>query len=130
MDFVRLLDCGVVFRDRRNLQAALYYRNVKCRFVQMHTDPAVWRLCAEDDQANTLALMMIYVDDVMFLGNEEAIQVMYDWLTKGSGEEEGWKCSRLEHVGHEPVRYLGMEVRSRRVQGKDSVSYQPGWLHR
>ena len=77
------------FSRQKNLQAALYYRNVKCRFVQMHTDPAVWRLCAEDDQANTLALMMIYVDDVMFLGNEEAIQVMYDWLTKGSGEEEG-----------------------------------------
>ena len=58
------------------------------------------------------------VDDVMFLGDGEAIQVMHDWLTKGSDEEEGWKCSKLEHVGSEAVRYLGMEVRARRTQGK------------
>ena len=106
------------FRDRRISQAVLYYKGEKCRFVPMHTDPAVWRLCAERDQEGTLALMVIYVDDVMFLGNEEVLQLMYDWLTKGGDEDEGWKCSRLERVGHEAVRYLGMEVRSKRVQGK------------
>ena len=62
--------------------------------------------------------MVIYVDDVMFLGDEEAIQVMYDWLTKGTDGDGGWKCSKLEHVGSEAVRYLGMEVRARRMQGK------------
>ena len=106
------------FRDRRISDAVLYCQGAKCRFVQMNTDPAVWRPCAEDDQESTLALMVIYVDDVMFLGNQEAIQVMYDWLTKGGDDQEGWKCSKLEHVGSEAVRYLGMEVRSRCVCGK------------
>eukprot|EP00439_Symbiodinium_sp_Y106_P044328 s2505_g5.t1 len=71
------------FRDRRISRAVLYYKGEKCRFVPMHTDPAAWRLCAERDQEGTLALMVIYIDDVIFLGNEEVIQLMCDWLTQG-----------------------------------------------
>ena len=80
-------------------------------FVQMETDPAVWRLVACNDQSVTLALMMIYVDDVMMLGPEQVVKDIYEWLTVGVEGDEGWKCSPMEWLGKAPVRYLGMDIR-------------------
>ena len=68
-----------------------------------------------------MALMVIYVDDVMMLGPGEYVEAMYQWLTVGSEDDKGWKCSPLEWLGREPVRYLGMDVR--RKEADNLVSY-------
>ena len=101
------------FRDRRIKKARIRVGERECKSAQMDTDPAVWRLVPVDDETETLAMMIVYVDDVMFLGKNDEIKSMYAWLTQGEGDGEGWKCSELEWVGQRPVRYLGMEVRSR-----------------
>ncbi|CAE6970309.1 inlI [Symbiodinium natans] len=106
------------FRDRRIRRARIHVGQRECRFVQMETDPAVWRLVPMDDETETIAMMIVYVDDVMFLGGNEEIMKMYSWLTKGDDGEEGWKCSDLEWVGQRPVRYLGMEVQGRVRDGR------------
>ena len=80
-------------------------------FVQMETDPAVWRLVACNDRSITLALMVIYVDDVMMLGPEQVVKDIYEWLTVGVEEDKGWKCSPMAWLGKAPVRYLGMDIR-------------------
>ena len=70
---------------------------------------------AEDE---ALALIIVYVDDVMFLGDEEVIKALYLSVTEGGeGESSGWKCSALEFVREKPVRYLGMELRCK-IEGK------------
>ena len=103
------------FRDRRIKGAKITIEGIVYKFVQMETDNAVWRLVGERNEQETIGMMIVYVDDVMFLGEDYAIKAMYHWITKGEGEEPGWKCSELEWVTSErPARYLGMEVRCRR----------------
>ena len=99
------------FRDKRVQRARLTVGGQQCMFVQMETDPAVWRLVACNDRSTTLALMVIYVDDVMMLGPEQVVKDIYEWLTVGVEEEKGWKCSPMEWLGKVPVRYLGMDIR-------------------
>ncbi|CAE7609435.1 RE1 [Symbiodinium natans] len=106
------------FRDRRIRRAKIRVGQRGCKFVQMETDPAVWRLVPVGDEEETIAMMIIYVDDVMFLGGKDEVKSMYAWLTKGGDGEDGWKCSELEWVGKRPVRYLGMEVQSRVCEGR------------
>ena len=83
------------FRDRRVRNAKLYLKEIEYQFSQMETDESVWRLHPVSEPMQTVALMVIYVDDVLFLGEEEIIMVMYQWITEGEG---AWKCSPLEMV--------------------------------
>ena len=99
------------FRDKRVQRARLLVGGRECMFLQMETDPAVWRLVPCDDHKNTLALMVIYVDDVMMLAPENVIKDIYQWLTEGIEGDKGWKCSPMEWIGKSPVRYLGMDIR-------------------
>ena len=99
------------FRDNRVQRARLVVEGQECMFLQMETDPAVWRLVPCSDHSNTLALMVIYVDDVMMLAPESVIKDIYEWLTVGAEGDEGWKCSPMEWIGKVPVRYLGMDIR-------------------
>ncbi|CAE7191630.1 unnamed protein product [Symbiodinium sp. KB8] len=99
------------FRDKRVQRARLLVGGRECMFIQMETDPAVWRLVPCDDHNNTLALMVIYVDDVMMLAPEKVIEDIYKWLTEGAEGDKGWKCSPMEWIGRNPVRYLGMDIR-------------------
>ncbi|CAE7333282.1 unnamed protein product [Symbiodinium sp. KB8] len=99
------------FRDKRVQRARPMVGGQECMFVQMETDPAVWRLVACNDRKVTLALMVIYVDDVMMLGPEQVVKEIYEWLTVGVQGDEGWKCSPMEWLGKAPVRYLGMDIR-------------------
>ena len=105
------------FRDKRISQAQFLVGTRSCVFKQMETDPAVWRLVEKGREQETLGLMVVYVDDVMMLGEEDVTQGMYTWITEGSGDDEGWKCSPIEWLGSDPVRYLGMDVRQK-TQGE------------
>ena len=109
------------YRDRRVTRARFKVGNKLCMFIQMETDPSVWRVVEVGKESNTVALMVIYVDDVMMLGPMEYVEAMYQWLTVGSEDDKGWKCSPLEWLGKEPVRYLGMDVR--RKEAENLVSY-------
>ena len=110
------------YRDRRVTRARFKVGDKECMFMQMETDPSVWRVVEVNNASSTLALMVIYVDDVMMLGPKEYVEAMYQWLTVGSEEDKGWKCSPLEWLGEEPVRYLGMDVRRKETRTK--VSYR------
>ena len=77
------------FRDKRVQKARLLVGGQECMFLQMETDPAVWRLVPCDDHKNTLALMVIYVDDVMMLAPENVIKDIYQWLTEGIEGDKG-----------------------------------------
>ncbi|CAE7228392.1 unnamed protein product [Symbiodinium sp. CCMP2456] len=103
------------FRDRRVGRARLKVGDQDCMFLQMETDQAVWRLVTCEDPTKTKAIMIIYVDDVLMLGPEGVVGDIYRWLTQGTEGEEGWKCSPMEWLGREPVRYLGMDVRRRAI---------------
>ncbi|CAE7240501.1 unnamed protein product [Symbiodinium sp. CCMP2592] len=114
------------FRDRRISRAKLKVGDKQCVFLQMETDPAVWRLVEMGCESETLALMIVYVDDAMMLGPVDTIKVMYKWITEGTEGDEGWKCSPLEWLGKEPVRYLGMDVRRREKEDITSFPISPG----
>ncbi|CAE7207045.1 unnamed protein product [Symbiodinium natans] len=107
-----------IFRDRRIRNARLTVEGRDMKFTQLETDESVWRLHPVDDPQETIAMMVVYVDDVLFLGKRAHIEEMYSWLVNGTEEEgAGWKCSPLEFVGKDPVRYLGMEIRSKMKDG-------------
>ncbi|CAE7940178.1 unnamed protein product, partial [Symbiodinium necroappetens] len=99
------------FRDKRVHRARLMVEGQECMFLQMETDPAVWRLVPCNNHNDTLALMVIYVDDVMMLAPENVIKAIYQWLTMGVEGDQGWKCSPMDWIGKAPVRYLGMDIR-------------------
>ena len=114
------------FRDKRFRNAKIKIGGDVFRLIQLETDAAVWKLVKDDPLKTTeefatieaLALIIVYVDDVMFLGDKEMILVLYAWVTEGvEGEQGGWKCSALEFVHEKPVRYLGMELRCK-MEGK------------
>ena len=105
------------FRDRRMSRAKLQLGDKKCVLIQMETDPAVWRVVEEGNEAETVALMIIYVDDVMMLGPKEVITEIYRWITVGDEDDKGWTCSPLEWLSREPARYLGMDVRRKESKG-------------
>ncbi|CAE7422676.1 GIP [Symbiodinium sp. CCMP2456] len=114
------------FRDRRVGRARLKVDNQDCMFLQMETDQAVWRLVTCEDPTSTKAITIIYVDDVLMLGPEGVVGDIYKWLTEGNEGEEGWKCSPMEWLGREPVRYLGMDVRRRAVGDVTSFHISQG----
>eukprot|EP00439_Symbiodinium_sp_Y106_P027774 s2669_g3.t1 len=114
------------FRDRRISRATIQIDDKKCGFVQMETDPAVWRLVELGKEQNTLAMMIVYVDDAMMLGPKYVVEAMYKWLTEGSEGDQGWKCSPLEWLGSDPVRYLGMDIRQKGVEGEVSFHVSQG----
>ena len=101
---VKHLDYGEVFGI---VVSERPIKEIEYQFSPMETDESVWRLHPVSEPMQTVALMVIYVDDVLFLGEEEIIMVMYKWITEGEG---GWKCSPLEMVTQKAVRYLGMEM--------------------
>ena len=126
------------FRDKRFRNAKIKIGGEVFRLIQLETDAAVWKLVKDDSKKTTeefaaeeaQALIIVYVDDVMFLGDEEVILSLYSWVTEGGeGETGGWKCSALEFVNQNPVRYLGMELRSK-IEGKFSFFHisQGGYI--
>ena len=100
--------------------------NKLCVFLQMETDSAVWRLVGVGKAQDTLALMVVYVDDVMMLGPEDIVRGMYTWFTEGSEGDDGWKRSPVEWLGKDPVRYLGMDVRRKEVGDVTSFHISQG----
>ena len=119
------------FRDKRFRNAKIKIGDGVFRLIQLETDAAVWKLVRDDPlktleefaTVEALALVIVYVDDVMFLGDEEMILALYAWVTEGAeGEQCGWKCSALEFVREKPVRYLGMELRCKvRASSRSSM---------
>ena len=128
-------------RDKRFRAAKIKIQEEMFRLAQLETDATVWKL-VRDDAAKTpeefageeaLALIIVYVDDVMFLGEEDVIMSRYLWVTEGGeGESGGWRCSAAEFAREKPVRYFGMELR-RKIISKFTVHllpHQPRWVHR
>ncbi|CAE7251642.1 TY1B-NL2 [Symbiodinium sp. CCMP2592] len=75
-------------------------------------DPDLWLAYDEEDkvraQGSLLALVITYVDDLLYLAEKSLVEAIHEWIQKD------WPCSPLEWA-QEPggTRYLGMELRQR-----------------
>ncbi|CAE7249757.1 RE1, partial [Symbiodinium natans] len=69
-------------------------------------DPELWLIFANDNDLDLLGLIITYVDDLLYLSEEEIIRAIHVWL------EEEWPTSGLQFANQgEGVRYLGMEIK-------------------
>ncbi|CAE7345993.1 GIP [Symbiodinium necroappetens] len=50
-------------------------------------------------------ILLIYVDDLLLLSETKMTEAVYKWLT------EEWKCSSLQWMAEEYLRFLGVELR-------------------
>ena len=84
----------------------------------MESEPNLWKIQLKNQdlraRPQVLGLVMTYVDDMFFVGEEVVVaQVM--------GEVRRlWKTSEPERVGEDPLRFLGVEVRTARNESTGS----------
>ena len=74
---------------------------------QMVSEPSMWLIVEEQDSGHEAirGLMLVYVDDLLICGDEEAIERMTDCI------QQTWEVSTPEKIGGEKgVRFLGMEL--------------------
>ncbi|CAE7242425.1 RE1 [Symbiodinium sp. CCMP2592] len=93
-----------VFRNDRFLHARVPHGDEVLMLKCMETDENVWLIRGEQD-SKIYGMMIVYVDDILFLSSNDIIRSMYKWLT------DGWKCTALEMLDDGPIRFLGMELR-------------------
>ena len=93
-----------IFRNDRFSQAHINHEGEVLILKGMQTDENVWLIQKENDP-EIYGLMIVYVDDILFLSVPSIIQSMYSWLT------DGWKCTALEMLDNGQIRFLGMELR-------------------
>ena len=95
------------FRDNR-LRTALVLINGKLAVLQrLVADENVWQLVYQDQSESTevLAYLIVYVDDIMYLGEPGVILQLHEWL---SAE---WTSSPLTWASStEGIRFLGLEI--------------------
>ncbi|CAE7295290.1 GIP, partial [Symbiodinium necroappetens] len=73
-------------------------------FECLETEENVWKILFEGcDEVK--GILLIYVDDLLMLSTTPIIKAVYQWLT------EEWKCSPLQWMDEEHLRFLGVELR-------------------
>lgn len=83
------------------------------------SEPNLWRIQVEgnDDReeegGKPAALMMVYVDDIFAVGEE---RILHGLIKEIQGE---WNTSEPEWVSTKPIRFLGMEIRTVKIQSED-----------
>ena len=103
-----------LFRDAR-LRAATF--NVKGSAVvlkKLTADENVWKVVSSDGMTEgsevTIAYIVIYVDDIMYLGEPSVIYDIHEWLSSE------WKASDLTWASaKEGIRFLGLEIYKRKA---------------
>ncbi|CAE7749536.1 RE1, partial [Symbiodinium sp. CCMP2456] len=93
-----------LFRNNRFQNAKIPYGLETLVLSCMETDENVWIVRREGGR-EVQGMMLVYVDDLLFLSSPSIIQCLYDWLVGG------WKCTALEKIENGFIRFLGMELR-------------------
>ena len=73
-------------------------------FKNLETEENVWQILIEGSE-EIKGILLIYVDDLLFLSETKMTEAVYKWLT------EEWKCSSLQWMAEEYLRFLGVELR-------------------
>ena len=109
------------FRDRRLKAARIPYGAGFLLLRQSRADANVWAITYElDGEEEILGYLNIYVDDVLYVGQAQAILAVQEWLT------QDWKASELSWATSESsIRFLGLEIEA--SEGRVKIS-QCGYI--
>ena len=94
-------------RSDRLTNAKVKYQGKDLKFKASEVDPELWYVYEGDfAEAELLAMIITYVDDIFYLAESELIKVLHAWV------EEEWPCSPLQWAeSEEGTRYLGIEIK-------------------
>ncbi|CAE7797862.1 RE1, partial [Symbiodinium necroappetens] len=92
------------FRNKRLRSARVKYGDITLVLRPTIVEPELWMILCE--VTGTLyGLMVLYVDDILYLSNREVITAIHEFVTSE------WPTSPLEWLEeHKAVRYLGVEI--------------------
>ena len=97
-----------LFRDARLRDANFKVKGRNVVLRRLTADENVWKvvqLATEGEHELVLAYLVIYVDDIMYLGETTTIQEVHRWLSSE------WKASDLTWASSlEGIRFLGLEI--------------------
>ncbi|CAE7221013.1 RE1 [Symbiodinium sp. CCMP2456] len=93
------------FRDGRFREAKIQHEDRVLTQQCLETDENVW-LIKYQGEPEVQGVMLVYVDDILFLSTCAIVQSMYAWLVSE------WKCTSLEMLNDGFIRFLGMELRN------------------
>eukprot|EP00439_Symbiodinium_sp_Y106_P083529 s1339_g23.t1 len=101
-----------LFRDARLRAAKFKTKSGSVVLRKLTADENVWKavLIEEESEASgvTIAYLVIYVDDIMYLGENSVILEIHEWLSSE------WKASDLTWASNEEgIRFLGLEIYKR-----------------
>ena len=99
------------FRDNRLRRARFKVGELDAFLRQHRADENVWSVVVMTPgpdgtmQEEVRAFVNVYVDDILYLGEEEVVAATHGWIT------QEWKASDLTWASMEqPVRFLGLEI--------------------
>ena len=95
------------FRDGRLRGAKLWVNGKRAILRRLVADENVWQLIYEESSKpqEALAYLIVYVDDIMYLGEPQTIQQLHEWLSSE------WTSSPLSWASSEEgIRFLGLEI--------------------
>ncbi|CAE7296203.1 GIP, partial [Symbiodinium sp. KB8] len=95
------------FRDGRLRGAKLWVNGKRAILRRLVADENVWQLIYEEssEPQEALAYLIVYVDDIMYLGEPQTIQQLHEWLSSE------WTSSPLLWASSEDgIRFLGLEI--------------------
>ncbi|CAE7917991.1 RE1, partial [Symbiodinium necroappetens] len=93
-----------VFRNERLSSARIPMDNEVLILESLETEENMWRIkVVGSDEIR--GILLIYVDDLLVLSITKIIETVYKWLT------DDWKCSTLQWMDEEHLRFLGVELR-------------------
>ena len=104
------------------IEAILDEAPVTLRLKPMESEQNLWKVMVEKhgfqegeeelvSNGRVVGLVMTYVDDIFISGQKEVVKEV------AAKFQRTWKTSTPEEVSEVPVRFLGMEVTSRGVEG-------------
>ena len=77
----------------------------ECFLQPLISDSQVWKILDSATRRDVKGYLVVYVDDVLIVGQPEAIQACYKWFAAR------WECDELATLKPEaPLRFLGMEL--------------------
>ncbi|CAE7200213.1 RE1 [Symbiodinium microadriaticum] len=92
------------FRNKRLRSARVKYGDIILVLRPTIVEPELWMILCEVTGV-LYGLMVLYVDDILYLSNREVITAIHEFVTSE------WPTSPLEWLEeHKAVRYLGVEI--------------------
>ena len=91
------------YRDEKLSAAEWEGPSGRTRMRQSKVESNLWTLI--DDEETVLGLVIVYVDDIMYLTTDSEARAAHSWLKRT------WECTELEQsLPGKPVTFLGVDV--------------------